>query len=549
MRVFTKQDVESMLEKEFVIEIVLPILEGQGWQEVQNWHGRQELGKDVVGWRVNPEVGYLEAVAVVAKAAPPSGAKGVAIVSTQITQALQRPFRTRTTQRELEVDQVWVAVNKPLSKETRDSIEAGVVLPHGKLVILDLDDCWRLAQPFILTSRRDVLQLSQDTLKAFESPYDLRLITTDHGQMLEVHERYPGQSEELPLEFRVVFSFEDQIKALELSEYLRRINETGEGEELPEGITAKIETEAIDQVTLQLFGELPNQMSFLMGSAETNEKTRLSFRVEPFNGSAEELSFLEMDVVARGTKQIRMANEHQNLPIRVELLVKYEGEMTLNFTVKVGEASAHWVDKGMKLLDAMKRKGTITVTNVDTGIAVHQMCIAFPQAKTGWSPALADLARVLTAVEERTGRVIIIPDRALVWKEIQILDHIKQIVDQGRVEASVKNFQMEFLVNKSILDDVLDDIKKHTSEGNFRESREESVEVFGTALHLGRSVTIIPPATLMNEDEIHAKFRQVNSVEDEVVAFEFETKGEGRIRKEYVDWQDGRILPQKSGAL
>lgn len=545
MKVFTKQDIENMLEEEFVREIILPVLEGQGWQEVQNWHGRQELGKDVVGWRANPEVGYLETVAVVAKAVPPAGAKGVAVISIQVTQALKRPFRTRTNQRELHVDQVWVVVNKPLAKETRDSIDAGVVLPRGKLVILDLDDCWRLAQPFILTSKRDVLQLSQDTLSAFKSPYDLRLITTDQGQRLEVRERYPGQSEELPLQGRVMFTFEDPTKPQELTEYLKRIAETGEGEQLPEGINARIAADGIDDVAMQLFGGLPDQMSLFISSAETNEKIRLSFRFEPLDRAAVDLPFLEMDVLARGTKQMRMANEHQHLPIRVELIVVYEGEMTINLNVKVGEASAHWLDKGVKLLDAISRRGTVTVTNVDTGIAMHIWCIAIPQAKSSLPPSFADLARVLAAVEERTGRVLLFPIRAIFQEEAQIMEELKLIVDQGYTEGTTEKIQMEVLVNSRDLDERLEEIKGLASKGKFRKAGEETIEIFGTTLHLGRSVTTIPPATLINEAEIRTRMQQSSSDEDEIIVFHFETTGSGKLRKDFIDWQDGRVLYQE----
>jgi hypothetical protein len=544
MKVFSKQDIEKMLEEEFVREIIVPILEGHGWKEVQNWHGRQELGKDIVGWRANPEVGYLETLAVVAKAAAPSGAHGAAVISTQITQALKRPFRTPTTQRELDVDQVWVAVNKPLAKETKDSIEAGITLPRGKLVILDIDYWWRLAQPFILTSKRDILQLSQDTLKDFESPYDLRLITTDHGQSLEVHERYPGQSEELPLQGRVVFTFEDETKHQELTEYLRRIEETGEGEALPDGIRARIETEGIDEVALQLFGGIPDDMSFFMSSAEHREKIRLSFRVEPLDGPAVELPFIEMDVLARGTKQMRMANEHQDLPIRVELIVVFEGEMTFNLAVKVGQASAQWIDKGMKLLDAITRRGTVTVTNVDTGITMHQMCIVSPQAKSRLSPAFAELARVLAAVEARTRKVVIIPDTPVVQADAQILDELRLIVDQGYIDFTAETFQMEFLVNSNVLDDLLVETKGHASEGHFRARKDEIVEIFGTQLSLGRSDTKLPASTLTNETEIRSRAEEADSDEDQAIIFEFETNGGGKVRREYIDWQDGRVFDQ-----
>lgn len=545
MRVFTKQEVKSMQEEEFVKEIVLPILEGQGWQEVQNWHGGQELGKDVVGWRVNPEVGYLETVAVVAKASPPSGVQGTAVISTQITQALRRPFRTRTTQRELTVDQVWVAVNKPLAKETRDGIEAGIVLPRGKLVILDLNDCWKLAQPFVLTSKRDVLQLNQDTLKTFESPYDLRLITTDRGQTLEVHERYPGQSGELPLKGRVVFSFEAPENVQELTEYLRRVEETGEEEELPQGITARIETEGIDEVALQLFGELPDQMSlFIMGSAKTNEKIRLSLRIAPLDRPVVELPFLEMDVLARGTKQMRMANEDQDLPVRLEMIVVYAGEMTLNVTVKVDQSSAHWVDKGMKLLDAITRQGTVTVTNVDTGIAMHQICIAIPQAKSGVSPAFAELARVLAAVEERTGKVLIIPNRSFNQEEVRTLEELRLVVDQGYFEGDVESFELEFLMNRSAIDELLAEVKGHASEGRFRERGEEKVEIFGTSFDLGQSITIFPAASLINETETRSRMQHIAPDEDEVVVLQFKPISSGKMRKDFVDWQDGRVLDQ-----
>lgn len=544
MRVFTKQEVETMLEDEFVKEIILPILEGLGWQEVQNWHGRQELGKDVVGWRSNPDVGYLESLAVVAKASAPSGAHGTAVISTQITQALNRPFRTRTTQRELEVDEVWVVVNKVLAKETRDSIKAGITLPRGRLVILDLDDCWKLVQRFVLTSKREALQLSQDVLASMESPYDLRLVTTERGQVLEVRERYPGQSEEMPLKGRVVFTFDKPERAQELTKYLKRVEETGEEEELPEGITARVETEGIDEVALQLFGGLPDQMSFTMGSSKTNEKVRLSFHVGPLEDTAVELPFVEMDILARGTKQMRLANDLQELPIRVEMLIVYAGEITVNFSIKVGEASAHWVHLGMQLLDAITQRGTITITNADTGIVMHQICVAFPQSSGDWPPGFAEVARVLKKVEERTKKVVVIPAKPFTQEEVDRLEELRLIVDHGYTEGTVSEFQVEFLVNKKILDGLLAEVNQLARAGDLCVGGDETVELFGATINLGRSTTRLPESVVVNEEEIRSILSSYESEEEVAITFKFQATDPGIARKDFVDWRDGRMIAQ-----
>ncbi len=73
MSILDKASVAAMPESQFRTEVLIPLLKAMGYSGVFEWHGGPgELGKDVVGWKIEPTRQVRTSVAMVAKAKIPS---------------------------------------------------------------------------------------------------------------------------------------------------------------------------------------------------------------------------------------------------------------------------------------------------------------------------------------------------------------------------------------------------------------------------------------------------------------------------------------------
>ena len=110
-------------EASFRTGVLIPLLRAMGYRDVEHFHGRDELGKDIVAWRSDAD-GTRENVAVVAKVGPInasiSGDAGT--VPGQIRQALGSIYTDPRTGEERRAHRVIVATTGAIRDASRKAI-------------------------------------------------------------------------------------------------------------------------------------------------------------------------------------------------------------------------------------------------------------------------------------------------------------------------------------------------------------------------------------------------------------------------------------------
>lgn len=116
-------NLKNLNEAEFRRRVLLPLLKAMGYQDVEHYHGPNEQGKDVVGWKKTDD-GAREYVAIVAKAgkinASASGDAGT--VATQVKQAFGSIFTNSTTGTKHQAHRVIVAATGTIKELSREAV-------------------------------------------------------------------------------------------------------------------------------------------------------------------------------------------------------------------------------------------------------------------------------------------------------------------------------------------------------------------------------------------------------------------------------------------
>lgn len=112
-----------MDEASFRTGVLVPLLRAMGYRDVEHYHGRDELGKDIVAWKREAD-GSRENFAVVAKvgaiSASASGDAGT--VATQVRQALGSTYTDPTTGDERRAHRVVVATTGTIRDASRRAV-------------------------------------------------------------------------------------------------------------------------------------------------------------------------------------------------------------------------------------------------------------------------------------------------------------------------------------------------------------------------------------------------------------------------------------------
>ena len=112
-----------MDEASFRTGVLVPLLRAMGYRDVEHYHGRDELGKDIVAWRQDAD-GSRENVAVVAKVGPinASASGDAGTVATQVRQALGSTYTDPTTGEERHAHRVIVATTGAIRDASRKAV-------------------------------------------------------------------------------------------------------------------------------------------------------------------------------------------------------------------------------------------------------------------------------------------------------------------------------------------------------------------------------------------------------------------------------------------
>jgi hypothetical protein len=201
---FSRASLEAMKEDVFRGHLI-DLYRRMGYQDVDHYHGPQELGKDIIMWddvagqRVNIAV-VVKAGNITGTAAPKKGSAGE--VFNQVTQAFGAPGLDPHLG-DFKTDKVFVVCNGEISSSARASLKALFAgSPRSESIeFFGLERVWQLSRehfgPRALWS-----ELTNNNRRLFDlggDAYRLKVEASDKGTRISIGEKYPGASVQHPI--------------------------------------------------------------------------------------------------------------------------------------------------------------------------------------------------------------------------------------------------------------------------------------------------------------------------------------------------------------
>jgi len=541
----TKESIEQMNESDFRSLVLTPLLKAMNYKGVFEWHGGPgELGKDIVCWHIDPLSQTRRNLAIVAKAKRPTTNPALKDIAEQVAQALNHPFLEPSTQEKMYVNEVWIVVNKRLPKETRGRIDASLGREHLRSrVIKDIDQIWDHVQEHLKTT----VQLADETaqrLKELNTKFRVNLTLDESGtRRLTIGEKYPGQSQSEPLEGKLDFVFPDTPEARTKLEELQRSIETGSEVVIPEEYIREFGIpHEFSRILEAVFGvtQTPG-MSLRISSAPDTKPRLLSFDLIADDGERASLPFIELRVVQAGTDQLTLDNREQAIPILVTMTVDFKAlEFNVNFTTKKVPMPVSWLLTTLGVVNCLHKPGHITITSLDSGLPLSKR--RHPGFSTGYAAdsAFKKMVADLVAIQTKVIQPIIVPRRDFTTDEVETIDLLRRVLHHGEVTGTWTNMEATWLWTKEEMEEALSRFADGTGVRTLRTEEEQTYDLFGSVLPLGKVVTVYAEARLINAQEIREQFTHVDGDEQIEVEARIEPGDDKSLATTYLDWIEPR---------
>ena len=129
----TREGLKKIKENELRKDILIPLFEAMGFRDVTDFHGTQELGKDIVMWKED-ETGSRENYAIVAKASRVTGnaSKVISEIRTQVDQCFGSPYTVKGSSQT--VHKCWIVSSNQIKPAARDKASAPTVVSPAPTV-------------------------------------------------------------------------------------------------------------------------------------------------------------------------------------------------------------------------------------------------------------------------------------------------------------------------------------------------------------------------------------------------------------------------------
>jgi hypothetical protein len=235
---WTKMQITAMKEDDLCTKILIPLLRAMGYQDVESYHGGSaELGKDIVGWinsggdRTNLAV-VAKSVPLTGQAKPTKGSAGEVLI--QVNQAFGSPYIDPRTGEDRLIHKCWIITNKGISKESRKAIKSGINQAYSNYVkFIDIDELWNMVEEYLIPSIQTMVANLAEHIQKVDSHYIPEISFGKEGLVFSVGEKYPGASQEKPIQFKGKFTFADDNVSKQKLEELERHIKTGSRADIP----------------------------------------------------------------------------------------------------------------------------------------------------------------------------------------------------------------------------------------------------------------------------------------------------------------------------
>lgn len=474
----------DMNEASFRTDVLIPLLRAMGYHDVEHYHGRDELGKDIVAWRQDDD-GSRENVAVVAKVGSinASATGDAATVATQVRQALGSTYTDPTTGEEQSAHRVIVATTGSIRDAARRAIQTQFDPATRRAVRFWSGDKVRelLAEYLPPPTLPGALAQVQSHLGGVES-FDIETTTTRAGTV-----------------FRASATTDAPVATLRLS-----FPSTPEGEKVArevqrfynEGGSLTITRDYIESFDphdelRSLFGtSAPPWIRVEQAPAE--QAIPIVLRVS--GAEAPAVTDLSLRAWRAGAKQASFRTAEADA-IRIDLTLRRDGSVTFRLHAEPGGQPVHRARQVTALWNALASGAGLDIRHARTNQLLLQTAVVPGIEPT--SPALLELLDTLADFESRFGVAFVLPDRPDNALLSSVLD-LRGALDSGVVHQPFSTFTFDASPRQA--EDVLRLFEPDSATPITLSYPDASLALLGQTLRLGSLTRYLGPITLREQE-------------------------------------------------
>jgi hypothetical protein len=513
------------------------------YQDVQEYHGGKEYGKDIVCWR-SSDLGSRKNLALVVKAVPVSGKskvdKGTAgEIQAQINQCFGRTYLDPITSSTQSVHQCWVVSNHPINETAIEAIKAalGNSVHKENVDFVGLDKLWDLIclhLPFQATFQK--LEEVQREFETWDTHY--RIDTTINGSGIHhtLAEKFPGAFQEKPVHITSAFSFPDTEEGREMQRAVELFVETGAPVKIPKHYIKRLEVPDFLQGVYPSITEMTEDGFLQLTSTPNPMPILLRCEIICDDGYCFTLEYLHLLCRQAGTKEATLTNEGQPIPIKVELVIRSDTTFGCRFQIAPMPnvpLNAYQLFMQLRLMKCLSQPSTIRLTSLETGLPVLSGRAEASGAKIPAEDFFEDI-EALNALQQKSRKIVLIPDRDPVDEERLVIHKLRTLFRTG--EFPVPCVCASRTVTDEVREEVLQSVKEFKEKGSFELPLrvEESVTLFGNVYPLGPIKPLRTAVKLANASEAEAFLAQ--EVDGELVLEFVPGNEEETFLLEYENW-------------
>lgn len=539
-----KPQIEKLNEQQLRQQIIMPLLKKMGYKDVTETHGNNELGRDIVCWTTDDN-GNRVNVAVVAKTVRMRGkisaGKGtLQEVYMQLSQCFGEPFEDPVQVGVKRTVDKCIVVSNIHSRQEFINGLAAVVRAHewvDRVEFWNGSKLWDLYKEHVQSLAAQVAELRQK-LDSYDPHYFPEVKLTIGGTEVELVEKSPGALQQGLAGASIKFTMMETPEGEEANRAMHELFAKGSPVVIPPTALKSVE---FPELLEQLVGGTTN-MGYKLESKPDPSLPPFLARIALAcdDGDSFAFDFVHLRLMRAGTEQWFFSSEGQvqPLPVIVDLTIDHKNlKVTVSFRNHLpSKINVYKLMHVLQLQRCLSKRGVVRVVHLETGIQVFEMPYETGIVKAP-TPRYLSVIEDLSAIQQRVGRPIVLPDRKWTKEEREIIAELRTILHEGGYTATWGDgwFDLPAWGAAILLEKLKDGAVALLQE------EEEVVKLFGTELPLGlRQYQYL--ARLTNEAQVREELARHLEDATAVTAVgsiraEFAPYDENSVRVEFADWQ------------
>lgn len=474
------EDIAGLNEAAFRREVLIPLLEAMGYRDVEHYHGPNELGKDIVGWRQS-EDGAREYDAVVAKVGDvnASATGDATIIATQVRQAFGSTFTNKVTGEPCQAHRVIVASSGTIPERSRQAILSQLD-PARKLHVRfwDGDEVVRL-----LNEKLPVGSIARDLervraqLAEVES-FEIEPTVTPAGTIFKVAPKEPGTSLA-----RAQFSFPKDTDGRRVARSLQTFLDEGGNVTIPRQYIKEF---VVQDELRRLFGsDAPEWIRIEQPESPKAIPIRLTTVDQ-----AVRLDGLELRGWKAGRKEAKF-RAGRNDALGLELILRRDKSITFKLQFRPTGHPVYRARQVVALSQALAEGAHLEIRHAHTNERLLRTSEL--SEVEGPAPVLVELLEALLELQEHFNTSFVLPER-LTDELLDDVRMLREIIRSGKVRQPFGTFSATLSTRQARL--ILELYEKDSILHVTLQKVDAEFDLLGKGLALGNVVRYLGGLTL-----------------------------------------------------